>query len=146
MIIKPQQRHQSINTARAHQSMIPIMAGSRTYGGPAYYDSHLPVTGCMACITAKQFHHRTIPTNHPHASFRIPSIESSSAFHISTCICYISKQSYTEWVATETIEVRQLPIRLTISKLAMGYGNLKWLQWWPPQCFCGKQLFLELSK
>ena len=24
--------------------MIPTMAGSRTYGGPAYYDSHLPVT------------------------------------------------------------------------------------------------------
>ena len=24
--------------------MIPLTAGSRTYGGPAYYDSHLPVT------------------------------------------------------------------------------------------------------
>ena len=24
--------------------MIPTMAGSRAYGGPAYYDSHLPVT------------------------------------------------------------------------------------------------------
>ena len=44
MIIKPQQRHQSISTAQAHQNMIPTMAGSRTYGGPAYYDSHLPVT------------------------------------------------------------------------------------------------------
>ena len=27
--------------------MIPTMAGSRTYGGPAYYDSHLPVTGLV---------------------------------------------------------------------------------------------------
>ena len=47
MIIKPQQRHQSISTARAHQNMIPTMAGSRTYGGPAYYDSHLPVTSTV---------------------------------------------------------------------------------------------------
>ena len=64
MIIKPQRRHQSISTARAHQSMIPSMAGSRTYGGPAYYDSHLPVTAhltfCLChlyLLPVKAFNH-----------------------------------------------------------------------------------------
>ena len=50
MIIKPQRRHQSISTARASQHMIPSMAGSQTYVGPAYYDSRQPVTsGVLLC-------------------------------------------------------------------------------------------------
>ena len=53
MIIKPQWRHQSISTAWASQHMIPSMASSRTYIGPAYYDFQQLVTSMMVRIESK---------------------------------------------------------------------------------------------
>ena len=36
--------------------MIPTIAGSRTYVGPAYHDSRQPVTGKMADWSIKEAH------------------------------------------------------------------------------------------